>query len=111
MNFKKIIYSLALASLFAAAATAETREAVFTVTPPMSCGSCENKIKSNLRFEKGVKKIETSLSDQTVTVTYDDTKTDEEKIISGFKKIGYQAVASDTPADATTSASAQCPAH
>ncbi len=98
---KKIIYTIALAALFASSAFAETKEAVFTVNPKMSCQNCENKIKSNLRFEKGVKKIETSLSDQTVTVTYDDTKTNSEKIIAGFKKVGYTAVATDGKSSAT----------
>lgn len=98
---KKIIYTLALAALFASSALAETKEAVFTVNPQMSCQNCENKIKSNLRFEKGVKKIETSLSDQTVTVTYDDTKTNSEKIIAGFKKVGYTAIAADGKSSAT----------
>ncbi len=98
---KKLIYTAALAALFATSAFAETKEAVFTVNPQMSCQNCENKIKSNLRFEKGIKKIETSLNDQTVTVTYDDTKTDSEKIIAGFKKVGYTAVAADGKSAAT----------
>ncbi len=92
---KKLIYVAALAVLFATSTMAETKETVYTVNPQMSCQNCENKIKSNLRFEKGIKKIETSLKDQTVTVTYDDTKTDSDKIIAGFKKVGYTAVAAD----------------
>lgn len=92
---KKLLYSSALAALLASSAFAETKQAVYTVNPQMSCQNCENKIKSNLRFEKGIKKIETSLTDQTVTVTYDDTKTDSEKIIAGFKKVGYTAVAAE----------------
>lgn len=101
---KKLIYAAALAALFASSALAETKEAVYTVNPQMSCQNCENKIKSNLRFEKGIKRIETSLKNQTVTVTYDDTKTDSDKIIAGFKKVGYTAVA----ADGKTCASSQC---
>jgi copper chaperone CopZ len=65
---------------------------VFTVDPPMHCASCENRIKSNLRFERGVKAITTSVPDQTVTVRYDSTKTDTTRIIEGFAKIGYDAV-------------------
>ncbi len=98
---KKLIYAAALAALFASSALAETKEAVYTVNPQMSCQNCENKIKSNLRFEKGIKKIETSLKDQTVTVTYDDTKTDSDKIVAGFKKVGYTAVAADGKSSAT----------
>jgi len=33
-----------------------------TTTPQMHCSSCENKIKNNIRFVKGVKKIETSVT-------------------------------------------------
>ncbi len=64
---------------------------VVTTTPQMHCESCENKIKGNLRFEKGVKKIETSIHDQTVTIEYDADKTSVDKLIEAFKKIGYEA--------------------
>ena len=63
---------------------------VVTTTPKMSCQNCENKIKGNLRFEKGIHKIETDLKNQTVTVTYDADKTDEAKIAEAFGKINYQ---------------------
>lgn len=48
---------------------------VFTTTPQMHCAVCENKIKNNLRFEKGIKNIETSVPNQTVTVKYNADKT------------------------------------
>lgn len=65
--------------------------AVFTVAPKMHCQNCENKIKSNLRFEKGVSNVTTNLKEQVVTVTYNPAKTDKEKITKAFKKIGYTA--------------------
>lgn len=65
--------------------------AVFTVSPKMSCQNCENKIKSNLRFEKGIKSIDTSLTEQTVKVVYNPKKTNVESIQKGFAKIGYTA--------------------
>lgn len=68
----------------------DIKELVVTTNPPMSCQNCENKIKGNLRFEKGVKKIETNLSDQRVTVEYDADKTTPEKIEEAFGKIGYK---------------------
>lgn len=71
--------------------TKKSETVVFTVNPGMSCQNCENKIKSNLRFEKGVSDIQTSLKDQTVTVTFDPNKTNLEKITAAFKKIGYEA--------------------
>ena len=70
---------------------AKKQKVVFTTTPQMHCQNCENRIKNNLRFEKGVKLIETSVEQQTVTVTYDDQKTTAEKLLAGFKKFGYEA--------------------
>ncbi len=64
---------------------------VVTTTPQMHCESCENKIKNNLRFEKGIKSIETDIESQTVTIVYDADKTTEEQIIEGFKKFNYTA--------------------
>lgn len=65
------------------------RVLIVTPTPEMHCESCENKIKSNMRFEKGVKKIETSLERQEVTITYDPKKNNVEGLQKAMKKIGY----------------------
>lgn len=87
-----------MASLLLMAAGKDLRVLVMTPTPQMHCESCENKIKKNLRFESGVKKIETNLKEQTVTVTYDATKTNVEKIQATMKEIGYDTkVVSDKP--------------
>ena len=64
---------------------------VVTTKPQMHCENCENKIKGNLRFEKGVKRIETSIDEQRVTIDYDADKTTPEKIIACFGKFGYTA--------------------
>lgn len=64
---------------------------VFTVTPQMHCQNCENKIKSNLRFEKGVSEIVTDLENQTVSVSYDADKTDVSKLQKALGRIGYEA--------------------
>ena len=37
-----------------------------TTTPQMHCSGCENRIKQNIRFVKGVKAITTSVADQKV---------------------------------------------
>lgn len=78
--------------LCAAMATAkDIKTVVLTTQPQMHCESCENRIKNNLRFEKGIKKIETDIEHQAVTITYDADKTDIEAIVRGFKKIDYEA--------------------
>lgn len=62
-----------------------------TTEPRMVCQNCENKIKKNLRFEKGVQEITTDLDTQTVTLVYDADKTTEEKLVEAFGKIKYTA--------------------
>ena len=69
----------------------EIKTVFFTTTPQMHCAACENKIKNNLRFEKGIKNIETSVPNQTVTVKYNADKTTPEKLRKGFEKFGYKA--------------------
>lgn len=68
---------------------------VVTTTPVMHCENCENKIKGNLRFEKGVKEITTDIPTQTVTITYDADKTSESKLTAAFEKIGYTVAQKD----------------
>lgn len=74
----------------------EIRVAVFKVEQ-MSCGNCEKKIVNNMKFEKGLKKIETDLKEKTVTITYDAEKTNVDDLKAGFKKIKYEVeLVSDT---------------
>lgn len=79
---------------------------VVTTLPQMHCDNCEKKIKGNLRFEKGIKSIETNVEKQSVTITYDADKTTPDAIIRSFQKFGYQAteVKAEQKADATKSA-------
>ena len=72
-------------------AAKDIKKLVVTTTPIMYCENCENRVKNGMRFVKGVKKIETSVPNQTVTITYDADKNSEEVIIKSFDKIGYKA--------------------
>lgn len=92
---RTVILSLAL--LITVAVMAASKATVyFTLTPQMNCENCENRVKTALRYEKGVKQIATSLATQVVTVTYDPAKTSPEKMEGALKKIGYTAKASKT---------------
>lgn len=86
------LFVLAAAACFAVAGFAkDIKTVVLSTTPEMHCANCENKIKTNIRFEKGIKAIDTNLKDKTVTIKYDADKTTVENIIVGFSKIGYEA--------------------
>lgn len=102
---KKSLLLLAMAIFSISVYAKEIKELVVTTTPPMHCENCEKKIQGNLRFEKGVKKVETNVAEQKVTVTYDADKTTPAKIEEGFKKIGYNVKAVNT--DGKTQATPQ----
>lgn len=59
-------------------------------TPQMHCSSCETKIKKGIRFVKGVKKINTSLTQQTVTIIYQKDKATYDDFVKAFQGIGYE---------------------
>lgn len=88
---KKYILLFAMMLISVVSFAKDVKTLVVTTTPQMHCENCENKIKMNLRFEKGVKKIDTSIPDQTVTIQYDAAKTTPDNLLKGFKKFGYSA--------------------
>ncbi len=88
---KKIMTMMAMLVFAIGMFAKDIKTVVFTTNPQMHCENCENKIKGNLRFEKGIKDISTSVPDQKVTIQYDADKTTPDNIIKGFAKIGYEA--------------------
>ena len=104
MRTKVLFVALAFAS---ACFAKDIKTVVLTTNPQMHCNNCENKIKNNIRFEKGIKSIKTDLDTKTVTIEYDADKTTVADIIKGFEKIKYEAKevkADSKKVDATTSA-------
>ena len=88
----KKLFLLAFALFLAVLTQAQSiKEVVFTTEPEIHCESCVNKIKNNLRFEKGVKAINPDLNTKLVTIQYDSEKTNPENLIKAFAKIKYKA--------------------
>ena len=104
MRTKVLFLSLAIAAVCSAK---DIKTVVVNTAPEMHCSSCENKIKSNLKFEKGIKDIQTNLTDKTVTIQYDADKTNVEDIIAGFKKINYVATVAGAGSNSATEAAPQ----
>ncbi|MBQ9212982.1 MAG: cation transporter [Bacteroidales bacterium] len=88
---KKIVMLFAIMIMALTSFGKDIKTLIVTTTPQMHCESCENKIKNNLRFEKGIKSIETDIDTQTVTIVYDAEKTTEDAIIAAFQKFNYTA--------------------
>jgi copper chaperone CopZ len=55
------------------------------------CGMCEERVKKDLAFEKGVKEVAVNLETKVITVSYRTDKTDKEKIKKAITNIGYDA--------------------
>ena len=51
---KKILVMFTMMMVAMVTFAKDIKTVVFTTTPQMHCEACENKIKSNLRFEKGL---------------------------------------------------------
>ena len=90
MKTKLFLFFAMLMAVAVANAADNKAVEVFTLDHQMST-HCEKKIKENLRFEKGVSNIEVSLEENTITITYNPSKTDTEKLLRAFKKIGFNA--------------------
>ena len=58
---KKILLLLIAALTMTMASAKDIKTVVLTTVPQMHCENCEKRIKENIRFEKGVKKIVTDV--------------------------------------------------
>lgn len=103
---KQITFAAALLLSALTASAKDIKTVVLTPTPQMHCANCENKVKTNLKYVKGIKSIKTSVEQQTITVQYDAEKTNIGKIQESLKKANYTTTvkADNKKVDATTSA-------
>lgn len=88
---RKKIIQIVLLLVATAGYAKDIKTVTVTTTPQMHCEACENKIKGNMRFEKGIKAIETNIEKQSVILKYDADKTTVEKLLKAFEKFGYKA--------------------
>lgn len=88
---RKVVALMLAAIIVSGLQAKDIRTLSVTTTPAMHCEGCETRIKENLRFEKGVKRIETDIDSQTVTITYDADKNTPDNLIKAFGKFGYTA--------------------
>jgi len=65
----------------------KTAEVVFSVN--LHCENCEQKVRKNIPYEKGVKDLTTNLEKQLVTIKYQTDKTDKAKLKKSIEKLGY----------------------
>lgn len=68
---------------------AELKTTVFQTD--VDCENCAKKVDNSIPYQKGVKEVKVDVSTQTVTVTYDVTKTNDEALLKAFKKVKVNA--------------------
>jgi len=59
----------------------------------MTCEGCAGKVKNGLTAQAGIVKVEISLADKRVTVSYDADKLDVAKVAKLISDLGYKAAA------------------
>lgn len=90
---KRVILSICIVALacilISSTAKPEKRKVVFYST--VDCVDCEKKVMANVAFEKGVKDLSVDIKKETVTIVFDESKTDTLKLANAIRKLGYTA--------------------
>lgn len=88
--YKRLLASLAFATLIATPAWAATRTVTLAV-PGMTCAACPFTVKKALTKVDGVTKAEVSYANREAIVTFDDAKTSVEALSKASENAGYPA--------------------
>jgi len=65
------------------------REAQIVFVVNMDCHACEQKVKKNIPYERGVRNLTTDLEKQLVSITYRTNRTDKERLKKSIEKLGF----------------------
>ena len=62
-----------------------------TFVTSIECKNCVKKVEANIPYEKGVKDLKVDLESRSVTIKFDPSKTDSNKLAEAIKKLGFTA--------------------
>lgn len=90
--------TLLMVAVFSPQVKAQTtsNEKTVTIKTSMHCDACKKTIESGLTKEAGVKSVSADSKTKMVTVTYDESQTNEENLVKSIKDMGYQAKVTET---------------
>ncbi|NHB69790.1 heavy-metal-associated domain-containing protein [Perlabentimonas gracilis] len=77
-------------------------EKTVNIEANLSCDGCKKTVETGLAKAKGVKEVKADPTTKMVTVTYDESKTSEEKLVKSIEKMGYKAKVSKGDKDCGT---------
>lgn len=86
-----LVLALMLSVTFAAEAQGQGKKQSVTFNVLMHCNACKTKIEKEIGYAPGVSNIKIDLKQNTVTIAYNDAKTNIKTLSEAFKKIGYTA--------------------
>jgi copper chaperone CopZ len=69
----------------------EPKEKEIKIQTSAICGMCEERLESNLAYEKGVKSVELDDETKILTIVYKTDKTNPEKLRKAISELGYDA--------------------
>jgi copper chaperone CopZ len=90
-------YILCLLLVLMTADLASAQSDTVRIRTSAQCGTCRQKLNRDLGYVKGVQSVQLDLETQLLTVAYDQSRTNPEKIRKAVTHAGYDA--DDMPAD------------
>ena len=84
-----LLMTVSLMSLKAQDPEPKTKE--IKIKTSAVCGMCEERLETNMAFEKGVKSVELDDKTKVLTIEYKTAKTDPDKLRKAVSKLGYDA--------------------
>jgi copper chaperone CopZ len=69
----------------------EPKEKEIKIQTSAICGMCEERLETNMAFEKGVKSVVLDEKTKVLTIVYKTAKTDPKKLREAISKLGYDA--------------------
>lgn len=85
------ILVMALCSVVAVDAKSKAEVVTSIFATNIDCESCTKKIMNVLPYQKGVKSVDVKLSNKSVTVKYDSSKSSDKMIIDALKRLDVEA--------------------
>ena len=70
----------------------KNKKAEVTFLVSMTCENCQQRIESNIPYEKGVTDLHVDLPNKLVTIEYRKDKTTADKLKAAIKEMGFTAV-------------------
>ena len=88
---KKLFTALVLATAFSTPVLAAQKDVTLSISG-MTCAACPITVKKVLSKVEGVSKVDVSAEKHEVNVTFDDTKTNIQKLTKATEDAGYPSI-------------------